>query len=166
MVALNRGLAVAAGAAALLAGIWSQGGMQGEAQAIQRAPVMVQQGSYAQFELPEADVEARLSPQYQSCMERAQGTGEMRLCSTAEQRRLTPLMESAFRNAIGRNSNPAVRERLRAEQAAWFQRGRQAHCQRELRESGEEGGSMGLLVLDSCALNELVRRTIWLEQHR
>jgi uncharacterized protein YecT (DUF1311 family) len=73
-------------------------------------------------------------------------------------------MDSAFRNAVGRISNPAARERLRSDQTSW-QQGRQGHCQRELRESGEEGGSMGLMVLDSCALGELVRRTIWLEQY-
>lgn len=163
MIALNRGLVVAAGAGALLVGIWSQGGLQGEAHAVQPTP-MVSQGNYAQFAMPAADAEARLSPDYQGCMERAQGTGEMRQCSTREQHRLGALMDSAFRNAVGRISNPAARERLRADQARW-QQGRQAHCQRELRESGEEGGSMGLLVLDACALNELVRRTVWLEQH-
>jgi uncharacterized protein YecT (DUF1311 family) len=163
MIALNRGLVVAAGAGALLFGMWSQGALPGEAHAVQPGPVM-QQGSYAQFQLPAADVESRLSPDYQSCMERAQGTGEMRQCSTREQQRLNSLMEAAFRNAVGRNSNPAARERLRADQARW-QQGRAAHCRRELRESGDEGGSMGLLVLDSCALNELVRRTIWLELH-
>ena len=166
MIAVKRGAVVAAGAVALLAGVWSQGGIPGQAHAMVQQPgPVLHRGSYAEFSLSSADAESRLSPDYQSCMERAQGTGAMRLCSTAEQQRLAPLMEGAFRNAVGRISNPAARERLRADQTRW-QQGRQAHCQRELRESGEEGGSMGLLVLDSCAINELVRRTIWLEQHR
>lgn len=164
MIALNRAMVAAAGAGALLIGVWTQGAGTGEAHAMAQPPQMMQGGSYAQFTLTPADAEARLSPDYQRCMERAQGTGEMRLCSTREQQRLAPLMEAAFRNAVGRISNPAARERLRSDQTRWQQQGRQAHCQRELRESGEEGGSMGLLVLDSCALNELVRRTMWLEQ--
>jgi hypothetical protein len=117
------------------------------------------------FALRAADVEARLSPDYWRCVERAQGTGQMRRCSAAEQQRLTPLMEAAFGNAVGRMSDPAARERLRADQAGW-QQGRQSRCRRDLRESDEQGDSMGLLMLDRCRLDELARRNIWLELHR
>ncbi len=165
MTGFTRGMMAAAGAGAVLMGVWTQVGGSGEARATTQPPRVLHQGSYADFTLSDSEREARLSPDYQSCMERAAGTGDMRRCAADEHGRLTGLMDAALRNAISRASQPAVRERLRADQARW-QQGRQAHCQRELRESGEEGGSMGLIVLDNCALGELVRRTMWLEQHR
>lgn len=165
MTGFARGMMASAGAVAMLGAVWTQVGGSGEARAATQPPPVLHQGSYADFRLSAAEREARLSPDYQSCMERAAGTGEMRRCWAAEHRRLTALMEGALRNAVGRLSHPAARERLRADQAGWQQR-RQAHCQRALRESGDAGGSMGLIVLDGCALGELVRRTMWLEQHR
>lgn len=160
-----RGLIAMGGAGALLVGIWAHGGAPGEARATTQPAPVLHQGSYSGFRLNDGDRETRLSPDYQQCMDVAQGTGEMRRCASDEHGRLTVLMDSAFRDAVGRMSSPAARDRLRADQSRW-QQGRRAHCQRELRESGEEGGSMGLIVLDSCALHELVRRTMWLEQHR
>ena len=117
------------------------------------------------FALPAADVEAWLSPEYRDCIERAQGSGRMRRCAAAEQQRLTPLMEAAFSNAVGRISDPAARARLRADQASW-QQGRQAQCRRGLGQPGEQGGSTDLFMVDRCTLDELARRNIWLELHR
>lgn len=165
MIGLTRGMMAAATTGILVIGAWTQLGASGAAHATTQPARVLHQGSYAQFTVSAAEREARLSPDYQSCMDRADGTVAMRRCAAQEQQRLTGLMDAAFRNAVGRISHPGARDRLRADQNRWHQ-GRQAHCQRALQRSGEGGGSMGSIVLDSCALGELVRRTIWLEQHR
>jgi len=161
----TRGLLTAAGAAVLLVGAWVEGGPPSQAHASAQPAAVLHQGGYAGFTVSEGDRDARLSQEYQGCMDRAQGTVDMRRCAAGEHQRLTRLMDSTFRNAVGRLSQPSARDRLRADQTRW-QQGLHDHCRRELRESGEEGGSMGLLVLDGCALSELIRRTLWLEQHR
>ncbi len=151
---LKRALMGAAGAGVICVGAWAQLQGTGSAHAAAQPAPVLHDGSYQDFTLTERDRASRLSPDYQTCMARARAADAVRSCTSQEQARLTELMEAAFRNAVGRITVPAVRDRLRADQARW-QQGRQAQCQRPTAGSGE-----------ICALHELVRRTTWLEQHR
>jgi len=88
-------------------------------------------------------------------------TANMRDCSYAESQRLDLLLNATYRAALGRLPTMARRLELRQLQRRWLAT-RYRVCEREAREEG--GGTLGLLMLDGCALSEDARRIIWLER--
>ncbi len=170
MKSLMRALTTAGSLAVIGIAAWAQIGGAVEARAGTRAArseaaaaFFADHVDYGSFALSAASRDVRLSAEYKQCIDRAAGTGEMRACSAAEYRQLEALMQAAFRNAVLRRSGAAARDTLRADQRAW-DRSRAEQCRRQVEQDGDAGGSMALLALDSCALHEVVRRTVWLER--
>ena len=120
------------------------------------------QGSYARFRLPDHALDRMLSPEYSRCMDASGAiTIEMRDCASAEMGRLDLRLNTAYRAAMARLPGAAARLRLRGLERAWL-RTRWNECHRLV---AEEGGTMALLVLDSCQLEETARRIAWLERY-
>jgi uncharacterized protein YecT (DUF1311 family) len=116
---------------------------------------------YERFRLPDGAIERMIGAAYQSCMDASGGvTSAMRDCAAAEHERLDVRLNAAYRAALARLPNQAARTRLRNLERRWLAT-RWAGCEREARAEG--GGTMALLILDSCALSEMVRRIAWLE---
>ena len=119
--------------------------------------------AYERFRASDAETERVISDDYRHCMDASGGvTANMRDCSEAEGRRLNTRLTTAYRAAMARLPTASARARLRALERRWVAT-RYRHCDREARSEG--GGTMALLIMDSCATDEDVRRIVWLEHY-
>jgi uncharacterized protein YecT (DUF1311 family) len=126
------------------------------------APAAAAVPPYERFRLADGAIDRMIGAEYQGCMDGSGGvTAAMRDCAAAEHERLDVRLNAAYRAALARLPNPAARTRLRTLERRWLAT-RWAGCRRQA--AAEGGGSMGLLILDSCALEEMVRRIVWLER--
>lgn len=117
---------------------------------------------YERFRLSNAESEQLLSSGFDRCMDSSEGvTVTMRECFGAEQDRQDVRLNAAYRSALARLPNQAARNGLRASERHWL-RTRWSGCNRELANSG---GTLALLQYDACTLDEVQRRTAWLERY-
>ncbi len=113
---------------------------------------------YARYRPSEAALGAAQSPALNQCMRRSGGvTVAMRECSSAEYRRMDARLNANYQRVMGRLPQ-AQQQRLRASQRRWLQT-RWNHCDNH---PDLEGGTLDLIIRDSCTLDELTRRTLWL----
>lgn len=114
---------------------------------------------YRQFLVPASEAGILYSAAYADCIEASGGvTANMQDCMAAEYERLSPQLESAFAAAMGGTAEPAA---LEQDQAAWLET-RWQQCEADSAAGG--GGSASSLMYESCALDEVVRRILWLEE--
>jgi uncharacterized protein YecT (DUF1311 family) len=110
-----------------------------------------------------ADADATPSREYARCMDRSGGvTVAMRDCAGSEHERLDRRLNAAYRAAMARLPDGAARTRLRNLERRWLAV-RWSRCRRDA--DAEGGGTLALLILDSCTLDEMVRRVVWLERY-
>ena len=118
---------------------------------------------YSQYRLSEVETDRLFSAEYSACMDSSGGvTASMRDCSETEAIRLDSLLNQEYREALGRLPNKASRETLRRLERAWL-KNRYDHCAKQA--APEEGGTLWLLVMDSCGLAEDARRVGWLRSY-
>ena len=116
--------------------------------------------AYARFHPSETALERALSPAFRQCIGSSGGvTVTMRDCAAAEYARID-LRLNANDRRIMRRLPQAGQQRLRASQRLWLSN-RWHHCDNDPQ---LEGGTMDLIIRDSCTLTELTRRTLWLGQ--
>lgn len=109
------------------------------------------------------EIEAVYSPQFRSCIDKSGGvTLYMRNCSAAESDRLDKTLNRDYRAALARLPNTAARERLRQSQRRWL-RTRYDHCAAEA--EPEQGGTLWLIIMDSCGLQAVAERIVWLRHY-
>lgn len=119
--------------------------------------------SYASFRISDAEGDRYLSAAWQTCLDRAVSTADMRDCSAREYVRLDRRLNQVYRATMARLTPPA-RIRLRDAQRAWL-RVRFDDCERDLQQNGT-GGTADLLNNDGCIQREVIRRIAWLERYR
>lgn len=136
-------------------------GLLGGAQAATAQGQSVDAQYAAYHPADDAIVGAR-SAAFRSCIDRSGGvTVELRSSSHDEYERLDAQLNRNYRqlmSRIGRSHQQA----LLASQRRWL-RNRWQSCENR---PEYEGGTMDLIIRDSCILDELTRRTLWLEQLR
>jgi uncharacterized protein YecT (DUF1311 family) len=113
---------------------------------------------YARFRPNEQAVMAAHSLEMRRCMNASGGvTVAMRDCSAAEYDRVDSRLNANYRRVMARL--PQARAgALRASQRRWLQT-RWTRCDND---PDLEGGTLDLIIRDSCVLTELTRRTLWL----
>jgi uncharacterized protein YecT (DUF1311 family) len=117
---------------------------------------------YARYRPSDSTIAGAHSPAYRQCMSRAGGiTSNMRECSAAEFRRVDTRLNANYRSVMGRLSAPQ-QQQLRASQRRWLAN-RWTDCENS---PALEGGTLDLIIIDACTLDELTRRTLWLGQLR
>ena len=117
--------------------------------------------SYMQFRPSPTATEGRLSAGFSVCIANSGGvTATMQDCIGREYARLDRLLNAAYANIMRRLPNDKARAELRYRQRDWLTM-RWDACLEEMDSAG--GGSAGDLVYRNCQLQELVRRTLWLE---
>jgi uncharacterized protein YecT (DUF1311 family) len=119
--------------------------------------------SYERFRVSDAESERLMSADYRRCMDASGGvTANMRDCAEAEGRRLDARLNAAYRDAMTRLPTSAARTRLRLLERRWVAT-RYHGCERSAR--SERGGTLWLVMMDGCSLDEDVRRILWLERY-
>ena len=117
---------------------------------------------YARFRMTDTMEASLTSPAMQQCMRRAISTVDMRDCNSTEFARVDRLLNQRYQQLMATLS-PADRNRLRVSERRWLAT-RNNRCNAEVAE--EDGGTLGLIMFDGCALTELRRRTLWLRALR
>jgi uncharacterized protein YecT (DUF1311 family) len=111
----------------------------------------------------QSSVERYYSPSYHACMEGAGGVDpEMRSCISAEHERWDGDLNGAYSKVTA--SLPSGRKTdLRTEERAWLR-----HTDRVCSHAGDDnaGGSLQMIEVNECYLNETIRRTLYLRSHR
>lgn len=103
---------------------------------------------------------------YQRCIDQSGGiTATMRECAANEYRRLDRELNIVWRKTMARLSDARARERLRAAQRQWLKT-RKSECDRQVADSGMNGGTGALLIADTCAISQLETRIAWLGAYR
>lgn len=111
----------------------------------------------------DAEVEARYTRAFARCMDQSGGvTINMRDCSAAEMAIQDERLNRTYRTLM-RRLNSTQRAALRASERQWIA-SRERECDEHANFDG--GGTIALLILDSCWLSETIGRTIWLERYR
>jgi uncharacterized protein YecT (DUF1311 family) len=111
----------------------------------------------------QGEIEARYTPAFARCMDRSGGvTIAMRDCSATELAIQDAQLNTTYRKLM-RRLDPVQRERLRAGERQWIV-SRESECSERANLDG--GGTIALLIRDSCWLGETISRTIWLERYR
>ena len=107
-----------------------------------------------------SNLERHYTPTYNQCMERAGGVDpEMRSCFQAEQERWDKDLNAAYQRTMSRL--PADRQvTLRREERAWIRR-KEHTCSHA--GDDNQGGTLQLLEIDQCYLDETIRRTLTLQ---
>lgn len=105
-------------------------------------------------------LERHYSATYNQCMERAAGVDpEMRSCYQAEQESWDKDLNAAYQRAMSRL--PADRQAgLRREERAWIRR-KEHTCSHA--GDDNQGGTLQLLEIDQCYLDETIRRALTLQ---
>jgi uncharacterized protein YecT (DUF1311 family) len=116
--------------------------------------------AYARFHPTETAQDRARSPAFRRCIRASGGvTVNMRDCSAAEYDRVDVRLNDNYRR-IMRRLPQSGQQQLRASQRRWLT-SRWNHCDNDPQ---LEGGTMDLIIRDSCTLTELIRRTLWLGQ--
>lgn len=117
---------------------------------------------YTSFKISDADFERVTSHEYRECLDKSGGvTASMRNCSSTEFTRLDRELNIAYRDAMAR-LDPHGKAKLRNAERIWL-KVRWQGCERQAAE--EEGGTLALLILDSCVILEMTRRVVWLQRY-
>lgn len=115
---------------------------------------------YSNFKLSETETERRKSSAFSDCMEASGGvTVEMRDCSSAEYERQDNALNAEYKRAMASLPAEATQNMLRMQQRAWL-KSRNSSCDAKAR---KESGTLSLAIADGCYLDEVIRRTAWLE---
>lgn len=110
------------------------------------------------------EIQAEYSQEYHACADASDGvTSELRACSAAEHARLDVKLNREYRAALARLPNRSARETLRRSERAWL-RNRYDHCAEEAEE--ERGGTLWLILMDSCSLEAVAARVVWLRHYQ
>jgi uncharacterized protein YecT (DUF1311 family) len=116
---------------------------------------------YSRFTLTAAASRHMQSPTYIKCLNEAGGvTASMRECLGVEYQRIDARLNASYKRALVR-LNESSKARLRRDERSWLKT-RLDKCERDLEE--DKGGTIWLIEMDDCAVQEHVRRTLWLEQ--
>ncbi len=116
---------------------------------------------YAHFVLAEAAADRMQSHTYTACLEKAGGvTASMRECIGAEFQRIDQRLNASYKTVMQRLSVQS-RVTLRRGEQTWLKT-RLDKCEREFAE--DKAGTIWLIEMDDCALQEHMRRTAWIER--
>lgn len=109
------------------------------------------------------EAEAVLSPTFHACFGAdAPLNAESYSCLDREYHRLDALLTSEYRSALARLPDKAARGRLRQDERSWW-RTRFRPCRNEV---GDLRGSTAAVVNESCEIDTLARRIVWLRRYR
>jgi uncharacterized protein YecT (DUF1311 family) len=123
------------------------------------------QGRYATFALSSAQDRALTSAAYTGCLNRAGGvTANINDCIGTESSRLDRRLNASYQAAL-RRLPPARQRALRSEERGWLAT-RDEVCLAKLETPGEIQGTLDQIQLNSCSLEELKRRIVWIERWR
>jgi uncharacterized protein YecT (DUF1311 family) len=101
------------------------------------------------------------SDAYVTCMVGSGGvTSSLRECIGTEYQRVDVLLNASYKRKLARLSKPS-QAKLRRDQRSWLKT-RLDKCERDLEE--DKDGTIWLIEMDNCALQELIRRTLWIER--
>lgn len=124
--------------------------------------VSVAAPDYGSFKISDADFDRVTSHEYRKCLDESGGvTARMRDCSAAEFTRLDRALNIAYRDTLAR-LDPNGKAKLRVAERIWLNT-RWNECDRQSAKEG--GGTLALLIADSCGISEMARRTVWLQQY-
>jgi uncharacterized protein YecT (DUF1311 family) len=87
-------------------------------------------------------------------------TSSLRECIGTEYQRVDVLLNASYKRKLARLSKPS-QAKLRRDQRSWLKT-RLDKCERDLEE--DKDGTIWLIEMDNCALQELIRRTLWIER--
>jgi uncharacterized protein YecT (DUF1311 family) len=119
------------------------------------------QTDYSRFVLTEAMSQHMRSDAYVTCMVEAGGvTSSLRECIGTEYQRVDVHLNASYKRTLSRLSKP-TQAKLRRDQRSWLKT-RLDKCKRDLEE--DKDGTIWLIEMDNCALQELIRRTFWIER--
>jgi uncharacterized protein YecT (DUF1311 family) len=111
-------------------------------------------------ELSQETIEAQYSPDYEPCLnsgDAAKGVSvAMGACVQAELKAQDERLNGAYKSAMAKRG-PAEQAKLRIEERAWIKR-RDAECEKQ-----RTGGTIDMVEIPSCLLNETIRRRIALQ---
>ena len=118
--------------------------------------------SYMQFQPSAGVIDARISGSFKACIAASDGvTANMQDCIAHEGVRLDKVLNRTYAKVMRRLPHDRARTDLRNRQRDWLTM-RWDICLEDMDRAG--GGSGGDLVFRDCQLQELVRRTLWLEK--
>ncbi len=103
-------------------------------------------------------VEAYYSPTYNACMKAAVSTMETRDCISAEHDDWDKALNNIYQTLMASRTAPEKTELLHDERA-WLKH-RKIKCDHA--GDDEEGGSLQLVEIDMCYLDETIRRAVFL----
>ena len=119
------------------------------------------QTDYSRFVLTEAMSQRMRSDAYVTCMVESGGvTSSIRECIGTEYQRVDVLLNASYKRTLARLRKPS-QAKLRREQRSWLKT-RFDKCERDFEE--DKDGTIWLIQMDNCALQELIRRTLWIER--
>lgn len=118
---------------------------------------------YSNFVLTEKQVSARQNSAHISCLSKAEGnTFYLRACMGTEFQRIDRQLNIRYKEALRRLDDEG-QANLRKDERAWLKT-RLNSCERDLED--DKGGTIWLIEMDDCALQEHIRRTAWIETIR
>jgi uncharacterized protein YecT (DUF1311 family) len=119
------------------------------------------QTEYSRFVLTEAMSQRMRSDAYVTCMAESGGvTSSMRQCIGSEYQRVDVRLNASYKRTLARLNKPS-QAKLRGEERSWLKT-RLDKCERDLEQ--DKGGTIWLIEMDDCALQEVIRRTFWIER--
>jgi uncharacterized protein YecT (DUF1311 family) len=119
------------------------------------------QTNYSRFVLTEAASQRMRSDAYVTCIVEAGGvTSSIRECIGTEYQRVDVRLNASSKRTLARLSKSS-QANLRREQRSWLKT-RLEKCERDLEQ--DKGGTIWLIEMDDCALQEVIRRTLWIER--
>ncbi|HVN00654.1 MAG TPA: lysozyme inhibitor LprI family protein [Caulobacteraceae bacterium] len=121
------------------------------------ATVIVAMGASAAWAAP-ASVEAYYSRTYKTCMDGAVSTMETRDCVNAEHDDWDKALNQIYQTLMASRS-PAEKIELRDDERVWLKR-EKATCDHA--GDDEQGGSLQLVEIDMCYMDETIRRAVYL----
>jgi uncharacterized protein YecT (DUF1311 family) len=120
-------------------------------------------GDYSRFTLSKKDAARLQSRTYTKCLDDSQDiTATMRECIGAEFWRIDARLNASFKRTLTRLGR-ADHAKLRNDERLWL-RTRLDKCERDF--DDDKDGTIWLIEMDDCALQEQMRRTVWIERYR
>jgi uncharacterized protein YecT (DUF1311 family) len=114
----------------------------------------------ARADLSQETIEGQYSPGYEACLnsgDAAKGVSvAMGACVREELAAQDARLNAAYKSAMAKRG-PAEQAKLRIEERAWIKR-RDAECEQQ-----RTGGTIDMVEIPSCLLNETIRRRIALQ---
>ncbi len=116
---------------------------------------------YSRFTVSTAASKHMQSPTYTKCLDKSDGvTALVRECIGAEYQRIDVRLNMSYKRTLAKLGK-AGQDELRRQERSWLKT-RMQDCESDL--EGDKGGTIWLIEMDDCALQEVVRRTLWIEQ--